>query len=82
MPPVSVWEAWRGIGMLYGDKAIKFADTPITSIADLVLRSPAVGFVKSYFPDTRDQTALDARFAFVHIDCDFYKPFKTFIRVL
>jgi O-methyltransferase len=57
------------------DKAKEFADTSINSVADLV-GADGIKFVKGYFPDTQDQIASDARFAFVHIDFDLYKPFK------
>jgi O-methyltransferase len=57
------------------NKAMKFADTSVDSVADLV-GTDSVTFVKGYFPDTQDQIPNDARFAFVHIDCDLYKPFQ------
>ena len=57
------------------NKAMEFADTSMNSVADLV-GADGIKFVKGYFPDTRDHIPIDARFAFVHIDCDLYKPFK------
>jgi O-methyltransferase len=57
------------------DKAMEFADTSINSVADRV-GADGIKIVKGYFPDTQDQIPIDARFAFVHIDCDLYKPFK------
>jgi O-methyltransferase len=35
-----------------------------------------VHFVRGYFPDTATQLPDDARYAFVHLDCDLYKPFS------
>jgi O-methyltransferase len=57
------------------DKAMEFADTSVNCVADLV-GAGGIKFVKGYFPDTQDQIPIDARFAFVHIDCDLYKPLK------
>jgi O-methyltransferase len=56
-------------------KAMEFTDSSVNIVSDLV-GSDRVKFVKGYFPDTQDQIPIGAVFAFVHIDCDLYNPFK------
>jgi O-methyltransferase len=62
-------------------KAMEFADTSVDRVENPV-GVEGVKFVKGYFPNTQDQISLDARFAFVHIDCDLYKPFKSGLEFL
>ena len=57
------------------DKAMAFADTSMNSVADPV-GADGIKSVRGYFPGTQDQIPIAVRFAFVHLDCDLYKPFK------
>ena len=51
-----------------------FRDVTVDRVRAFVGASPRVHFVVGRFPDTAGAIPADARFAFVHIDCDLYQP--------
>lgn len=52
-----------------------FADTSVDGVRKLIGGDEGVRFVKGYFPETASQIPAEARFGFVHLDCDLYAPF-------
>ncbi len=61
------------VGIDAGAKPQSFSDTSLEAVRSLVGDSN-VHYVKGFFPATASQLPDNARYCFVHIDCDLYAP--------
>jgi hypothetical protein len=51
-----------------------YSDTSLAAVKELVGNIEICDYRPGYFPDSATGIAADARFAFVHLDCDLYEP--------
>lgn len=55
-------------------RAVAFADTSLAAVQSLVGYAGSCTYIKGLFPASLTPEVQDRRFAFVHLDCDLYKP--------
>lgn len=55
---------------------ISFSDTSLEEVKERIGLEEVTHYKVGYFPETFDEEAANTKYAFVHIDCDLYKPIK------
>ena len=58
------------------DAILHFRDTSVDQVRRFLGNSPNLRFCPGWFPETTASVPEEERFAFVHLDCDLYKPIK------
>ena len=56
------------------EKSPIFADTSVQKAKELIGHEDVCFYVKGHFPESVSEAIKEKRFAFVHLDCDLYKP--------
>jgi hypothetical protein len=69
--PSEDWQSDQASGIWH-----HFQETTVEHVRDFVGSSERVCIVAGRFPDSSCAIPFDQRFAFVHIDCDLYRPTK------
>jgi Macrocin-O-methyltransferase (TylF) len=57
-------------------KALAFTDTSLAGVQANVGHAETCVYLKGYFPQSVTEEVIKRSFAFVHLDCDLYKPMK------
>lgn len=59
-----------------GKKRKAFSETSLEYVRSILENTSFVQYKKGYFPETVDEECREQKYAFVHLDCDLYKPIK------
>lgn len=66
----------RDLEAIDAQKIKTFADTSVALVKKNVGHDPIVKYIVGYFPESLTEEAKVSTYAFVHIDCDLYKPMR------
>ena len=55
-------------------KAFEFSDTSYAAVSNFVGNKEICKYIIGYFPESVTEEVSNRTFAFVHLDCDLYKP--------
>lgn len=61
-------------------EASDFSDTSFSAVSEFVGHRDICRYCVGYFPESLTDEAKGSRFAFVHLDCDLYKPMSDALR--